>query len=104
MQAGLNLRSRLFEDFFELVFYWLSTKSNHKEGQMAQKMIVPSEGLLDVESILGEFLLHSFLNFEKILPVRLFNQRQACKMREEGETADNIFVLEGHELFFMLSQ
>ena len=67
---------------------------------MAQKMIVPSEGLLDVESVLGEFLLHSLLNFEKVLPVRLFNQRQACKMREEWETADNIFVLEGHELIF----
>jgi hypothetical protein len=62
-------------------------------------MIVSPEGLLDVKSILDKFLLHSFLNFEKVMPVRLFNQRQACKMREEWEAADNIFVFEGHELF-----
>jgi hypothetical protein len=35
VQAGLNLRSCLFEDFFELIFCGLSTKSNHEESQMA---------------------------------------------------------------------
>jgi hypothetical protein len=65
---------------------------------MAQEMTVSPEGLLYVESVLSKFLLNFFLYLEKVLPVGLLNQRQAGKMREEGETTDDVFVLEGHEL------